>query len=66
MGKALGIVVVVIGVPLGTAVGTVAFSAGASEANAVSIGILAGALIVISGNMAIRKLIKKTKIQRPS
>jgi hypothetical protein len=64
VGRALSIVVAAIGITLGTTIGTVVASTGTSTMTTASVGIMAGSLAVIAGNVAVRKLIKKTKAQR--
>ena len=64
IGKVLAVVITAIGIVLGTTVGTVVASTGATALTTASIGIIAGSITVIAGNAAIRKLIKKAKIQR--
>lgn len=63
-GKALSIVVAAIGITLGTTVGTIVGSTGAELLTTASVGIMVGSLAVIAGNVAVRKLIKKTNAQR--
>ncbi len=66
IGRTLAFAFVAIGVALGSTVGTVAASTGASEINSASVGIIAGGLFIIAGNAAIRKLIKKVNLRHHS
>jgi hypothetical protein len=60
-GMALTTFVVAVGAALGTTVGTIVASTGATEATTLSIGIIAGALTVITGNFVVQKLITARK-----
>ena len=64
IGKALSIVVAAIGITLGTTVGTVVASTGATTLTTASVGMMFGSLTVIAGNIAVRRLIRRTKAQR--
>lgn len=56
-GMVLTTFVVAVGAALGSTAGTIAASSGATGATTLSIAIIAGALIVIAGNVAVQKLI---------
>lgn len=64
IGKVLAVVIAAIGITLGTTVGMVVASTGATSLTTASIGIMVGSITVIAGNVAVRKMIKKAKVQR--
>jgi len=64
IGKVLTVVVIAIGTVFGVTIFTIAASLGVIDVQAALIGMVVGAVVVIAGNAAVRKLIHKAKLQR--